>query len=273
MSTALAEQRSTIDWTRPLPLLTLLHPREYTPAMLAVLGLGIVGGWAGMQFLGWKLWMAAAFVIIVLLPIYIGKWRADRVRYGAPVMLLSILLTTQGAHTIEHIIQWVQYHGLYWTARQSNGLLSPANAEWVHFIWNWWVLITVVILLRSGMRNPWAYVLLAITIAHTFEHTYTFIRYQQVLAELRELGVPNVTAQGLPGILGRDGWLARSIWTRGTVFCSVPGLTTAPRLDVHFWWNVIEMSFLALAGHVFLRQSAVEPTSTPSEPYAITSVR
>ena len=56
------------------------------------------------------------------------------------------------------------------------------------------------------------------------------------------------------GIIGRDGWLARSVWTQGTIICSVPGLTTASRLDVHFWWNVIEMSLLAVSGHVFLRR-------------------
>jgi len=62
-----------------------------------------------------------------------------------------------------------------------------------------------------------------------------------------------VTAQGLPGIIGRDGWLARSVVTQGTFLCTLPGLTTAMRLDVHFWWNLIEMSLLLIAGSLFLR--------------------
>ena len=237
------------------PILRLLHPREHTAAVFKALALGIIAGWLTTYFLAWPLWAATFVVLAALLPIGILKWREEKLRYGTVVMLLSIVLTTQGFHTIEHLIQWAQYHILYWTARQSTGLLSPANAEWVHFVWNWLVLIIVVVLIRGGLRNFWAYLLLTVTIAHTFEHTYTFIRYLQVLHDLRGLGVTTVTAQGLPGILGQDGWLARSPWTRGTVLCSVPGLTTAVRLDVHFWWNALEMSLLAVAGHFFLRKN------------------
>ena len=32
------------------------------------------------------------------------------------------------------------------------------------------------------------------------------------------------------------------------------GLTTAVRLDVHFWWNALEMALLLMAGHVYLRK-------------------
>ena len=60
------------------------------------------------------------------------------------------------------------------------------------------------------MRNPWAWLLLAWTTAHTFEHSYMMVRYLIVLQDMRALGVTNVAAQGLPGILGRDGWLATS---------------------------------------------------------------
>ena len=119
------------------------------------------------------------------------------------------------------------------------------------------MLIAVVVLVRGGLRNIWGGLLLGVAIAHTVEHTYTFVRYLMVLQDLRELGVTNVTAQGLAGILGRDGWLARSAWTQGTFLCSIPGLTTAIRLDVHFWWNVVEMTLLTLAGHVYLRKTRV----------------
>ncbi len=55
--------------------------------------------------------------------------------------------------------------------------------------------------------------------------------------------------QGLPGILGRDGWLAYS------GLCGrIPGLTTASRIDVHFWWNTGEIVLLLLASHPFLKE-------------------
>jgi hypothetical protein len=168
-------------------------------------------------------------------------------------MLLSMILVAQGTHTIEHIVQWIQYYLLNMPARRSTGLLSAANAEWVHFVWNWAVMIVVLGLARGGVRNFWATLLLAVTTAHTLEHTYLFVRHLIVLSELHQMNVFNVTAQGLPGIIGRDGWLARSALTQNTFLCTLPGLTTAMRLDVHFWWNVIEMLLLLGAGAVFLR--------------------
>jgi hypothetical protein len=140
---------------------------------------------------------------------------------------------------------------LHWTARASTGLLSAANAEWVHFLWNWIVLLALIALLRGGMRNAWSWLLLAWALAHTLEHSYMFIRHLQVLDELRRVGVTSITAQGLPGVLGRDGWLARSEVTQGTFLCRLPGVTTATRLDVHFWWNIGE-TLLLLAANIFL---------------------
>jgi hypothetical protein len=198
--------------------------------------------------------MATLIVLVVLFPIGLLQWRDDLRRDGWLVMLLSIVVVSQGIHSIEHFVQWGQYHVLYWTTRQSNGLLSAANAEWVHFVWNWAVLIVVLLLIKGGMRNFWTYLLLAVAIGHTIEHTYMFIRHLQVLTELRDLGVTLLTAQGLPGICGRDGWLARSEFTRGTFLANIPGITTAIRLDVHFWWNAIEISLVLLAGHFYLRK-------------------
>jgi hypothetical protein len=39
----------------------------------------------------------------------------------------------------------------------------------------------------------------------------------------------------------------------------LPGLTTAMRLDVHFWWNMLEMSMLLVAAHFFLKHSVFYP--------------
>ncbi len=235
------------------PVLALLNPGRLAPAAAVAGAAGFAAAWALSRFWGFPLWSMTLTVLLALLPIGIIKWRDDRLRYGGTIMLLSIILIAQGVHTIEHIVQWVQYYVLYLPARRSNGLLSAANAEWIHFVWNWAVLLVVLALMRGGMRNWWAILLLTITLAHTIEHTYMFVRHLQVLGELQRFEVYTVRAQGLAGILGRDGWLARSPTTQGTFLCSLPGLTTAMRLDVHFWWNVIEMGLLLIAGSVFLR--------------------
>lgn len=247
---------------RRFPLLALLNPGRLARAVAVSFAVGLALGWAAFAFLGFPRWSITMIILLALLPVGLVKWRQDLRWYGATVMLLSIILVTQGVHTIEHVVQWLQYYVLYLPARQSTGLISAANAEWVHFVWNWAVLIVVVALVRGGIRNFWAMLLLVVTTAHTFEHTYLFIRHLLVLAELQQMSVFNVTAQGLPGILGRDGWLARSPATQGTFLCTLPGLTTAMRLDVHFWWNVIEMSLLLGAGSLFLRS---RPPGLPGE--------
>jgi hypothetical protein len=253
MSLTTHAARLTNSAERAFPVLTLLNPGRHLRAAALALAIGTGAGFAAHTIFGQPRWTVAAIALLVLLPVGVLKWRDDRRQYGATVMLLSMLLATQGVHTIEHIVQWAQYYLLMLPARQSTGLVSAANAEWVHFVWNWWVLGAVALLVRGGMRNWLAYALLAVTVAHAVEHTYLFTRYNITLGELRELGVTNLTAQGLAGIVGRDGWLARSPLTQNTFLCTLPGLTTAMRLDVHFWWNVVEMLLLLGAGSVFLR--------------------
>jgi hypothetical protein len=244
-----------------LPILTLLHPREVGPWAVAAFALGVGLGALEMAQLGWPLWAATATVLAVLMVPGVAKWRADARRYGRVAMVLSFALVAQGFHTIEHITQWVQYHILNFTATASTGLLSPANSEWVHFVWNWLLMVVILWLLRAGVRNEWSVMLLFWAFAHTMEHTYMFVRYLQVLDAMRQLGITDVTAQGLPGVLGADGWLARSDLTQGTFLCHLPGLTTATRLDVHFWWNLIEVTLLAFAANSYLGRAVSGPLS------------
>lgn len=246
------------------PILEVLNPREQTPWVFTALLAGMVIASLGMQWLGWPFWAAVAAMLGALLVPGVFKWRADQRRYGATVMGLSFLLAAQGFHSVEHIAQWMQYHVLGWEARWSVGLLSPANSEWVHFVWNTIVVVIVAVLVARGVRNGWAWALLAWALAHTLEHTYLFVRYLLILRELDGLGVTNITAQGLPGFFGQDGWLARSAALCGPFLSRLPGLTTANRIDVHFWWNTGELALLLLAAHTYLRTAlpARQPAST-----------
>lgn len=241
------------------PLLTLLHPREQTRAVLLLLPLAIVVWGIIVSAVGMPIWGATSIALGIMVLPGLFKWRADRMRYGSTGMVLSILLAMQGFHTIEHIVQWIQYHLLRWQPFKSSGLISSLNAEWVHFVWNWAVVLVVVYLVWGGMRNPIAWLLLIWTVAHASEHAYMMVRYLQLKHELGLLGMPNASAQGLPGILGRDGWLARSPTTQNTFLCRLPGVTTLVRLDIHFWWNVGETVLLLGAGHIFLRKRLSVP--------------
>jgi hypothetical protein len=261
--------QATLNRTRArrprLTLLELLDPREYTRSMLIQLVIGVIAGAAAMRWWGIPLWVATVGVLLVLLMPAVLKWRGDLRRFGATAMVISILLAVQGFHSVEHLVQLIEYHVLHWPMPLSSGLISAANAEWIHFLWNWIVLAMVVYLLREGMRNPWAWLLLAWSLAHSLEHTYLFVRYLEVLGELRRMGITDVGAQGLPGILGRDGWLASSPITQNTFVCRLPGVTTATRLDVHFWWNVGEVVLLIPAANRYmsgLLESDARPSSS-----------
>jgi hypothetical protein len=164
-------------------------------------------------------------------------------RWNTPALLLAGLLVLQGFHMLEHTAQLVQYYALDLPPARAQGLLAALNVEWVHFIWNWLVWGCLAYLMARGWRTPLVWALIAWATLHALEHTYLLVRYLQVVAELRALGLPLFdSAEGLPGILGRNGWLAYSS------FCGpVPGLSTAPRVAIHFGWNAGETLLLFLA--------------------------
>lgn len=234
------------------PIWELVNPRKHIFMALTVFMLSLVVDVLGMTRFGWKLWQATAFTLAVMIVAMMPKWRDDLRNYGIVAMMLSVLLMAQGFHMAEHLVQWAQYYVLNYTMQNSVGLLSPANSEWVHFVWNWSVLILVGTLVALGMRSNWGWALFIYAIAHTTDHTYLLIRFLQMSAKLKELCGKAVPAQGLPGIIGQGGWLAQSELTRGTWVSRIPFITTAIRLDVHFWWNMGETVLLLLAAHAFL---------------------
>lgn len=236
------------------PLLGLLHPREQTRLVALALALALLLWGVAVWAVGMPIWGATSAALGLLLVPGVRKWRADLRLHGPTVTALGVLLALQGFHSVEHVVQWLQFHWLGWLPQRSSGLISAANAEWVHFVWNWSVVAAVLYIVAGGMRNRWAWLLLLWSTAHAAEHSYMMARYLQLKAELGALGAPDVSAQGLPGILGRDGWLARSPATQDTFFCRIPAATTINRVDVHFWWNTGETLLLLLAGHTFLRR-------------------
>ena len=151
----------------------------------------------------------------------------------------------------------MQYHVLGWPLKASSGLISPLNAEIIHFSWNMAVLLVVIYLLTTGLRNGWMWLLLLWAVAHGAEHTYLFIIYLQEVQRLASEGLPLSAAQGLPGFFGKGGLLATNTPASGPIafLCTfAPALTSAPRLDIHFWWNVGEIGLLLPAAHVSMRR-------------------
>jgi hypothetical protein len=243
-----------------LPLLVLLRTYDYTRLFVALSVIGLLVDWLIVTRLKLPVWVAVVLMLGLLFYPAIRKWHIDGQRWGRSIMILSILLVTQGLHTIEHVAQWMQYHLLHWPLKESIGLISPLNAEVVHFAWNWIVLLTVVYLLWAGHRNCWMWALLVWASAHTAEHTYMFINYLGQVERLTRLGLPGSAAQGLPGFLGKGGWLATHAGssTPWSFICALaPVVKEAPRLDIHFWWNIGEIVLLVLAANLAVRQQLV----------------
>jgi hypothetical protein len=234
------------------PLRDLLSPRQMAAPLLAVLVIGGGAAAAAVRWLGVELWLAATAVLVALLIPAAAKWRDDARRYGMPAMVLSALIGLQMVRLAEHGAQWVQLHILRWTLFDATGLISGANPEWAQAVWSWGVLLALSYLFARGMRGPWAWALLAWAVLHAIEHTYLLAYYHQTVQELRALGMSGVPAERLPGILGRDGWLATSEATRGTAIGRLPGLTTAVRLDVHFWLALGGLALLLPAADAFM---------------------
>ena len=245
------QRRSTGD-----SLLAVFHPRGQLPLFAAAAIGGALIAWMATTQLSLPLWSAVVIVVAMLCYPAVRKWRLDRHELGTPAMVLSVLVATQGFHTIEHVAQFFQYHVLGWQAKASGGLISPLNAEIVHFSWNVAVWVVIAYLLLAGSRNVWMWLLMAWATAHLAEHTYLFANYLQAIGRLRSEGLPLAAAQGMPGFFGKGGWLAANAPAAGPIayLCSVaPGLTAAPRLDVHFWWNMGEVALLLPAAHYAMR--------------------
>jgi hypothetical protein len=240
-----------------MTVLSLLHPRAQTRSLLILFAVGLLVAGLGMTQAGLPLWGGTTIVLGLIAYPAALKWRDDIARWGLPLAVLGILLALQGFHTVEHVVQYIQFHWLHWPPKKASGLLSAANAELVHFVWNWAVCLTVGYLLRAGLRNLWGYLLLAWAFAHTLEHTYLFLQYVDAVRVLWSQDAALSFAQGLPGIFGRHGWLDTTGWQYApTAFlCRLtPQLITSTRLDVHFWWNVGETGLLLPFAHVAVRR-------------------
>jgi hypothetical protein len=160
-------------------------------------------------------------------------------------LLLGLVLIVQGMHTVEHLVQIIESYRLDYPPVRSLGIVSSLNVEWVHFGWNWIAWAGMAIAWFLGVRS-WAMTLLfAWLTAHSLEHTYMLVRYLEVMRQMDRLKLPKLgSSEVLPGVLGRDGWLA--LHAPGTRKWFGP-LTSAPRVAIHLWWNVGEVAFMILA--------------------------
>ena len=146
---------------------------------------------------------------------------ADRLVATPWIALLGFLALSQTAHLFEHVAQMVQIHVLHLSGANAQGIVGQLNIEWVHFIWNALVLVTLVALLPHFRTNPWLIAVTPLAAWHFVEHSVMITTYLQT-------GV-----SGTPGLLSSGGLL-------------FGGLPIA-RPDLHFLYNFAETIPLLMA--------------------------
>ncbi len=171
--------------------------------------------------LGLQLWQIGVLVLLAWCPL-VGYVMTIIYRlYGAGLAFLFLLLVGQAAHLIEHTAQMVEIHILGIPPKQANGIIGQLNTEWVHLIWNSWVLLFCFFLFYWFRKNPWLIVLFIFGIWHEAEHLYIISQYIQT------------------GLAGNPGLIAKG----GLIGGGLP----ITRPDLHFLYAVFEETLLVLA--------------------------
>jgi hypothetical protein len=154
---------------------------------------------------------------------------ADRLVATPWIALLGFLALSQTAHLLEHVAQMVQIHVLHLVGANAQGIVGQLNIEWVHFVWNALVLVTLVVLVAHFRTNPWLIAVTPLAAWHFVEHSVMIATYLQT-------GV-----SGTPGLLSSG----------GLVFGGLP----IARPDLHFLYNLVETVPLLLAWVVEIRRA------------------
>jgi hypothetical protein len=148
-----------------------------------------------------------------LLPItdvVVATWRTA----GAWLALYFVLALTQTGHVMEHVVQVTQLRILGLSGEHAHGVFGALDIEWVHFVWNAWVMVAVVALLLGRQRNLWLWIAAPLAAWHLLEHTVLIVLYLVTGTE------------GSPGLLAVGGLLANGV--------------PLARPDLHLVYNLVE---------------------------------
>ncbi len=191
-----------------------------TISFIVLSGLASLGGILFARLHAWPLWAMALAALAPMLP-FLATQTLGIYRRNQWLALFTVLVFTQGGHVIEHLAQMYQIHVLGLRGIAAQGIFGVFNIEWVHFGWNTWILVAVVLLVRAFRTNPWLWATLVAAVWHELEHVAIMVAYLTT-------GVA-----GTPGLLAHGGLIG--------------GGLPLSRPDLHFLYNLIESIPLAAA--------------------------
>ncbi len=168
-------------------------------------------------WLGGPMWLVAILVIAAWMPVFCKSMQWLHARYQW-ISVLFLLVVAQGLHFLEHLAQMIEIHLLGYSGVNANGIIGQLNTEWVHFLWNSWVLLMAFWLLFHFPKNMWLVSLFIFAIWHEIEHIYIMSVYLRT------------NHPGLPGLIARGGLIG--------------GGLPITRPDLHFLYAVFEEGML-----------------------------
>ena len=207
----------------------LVQVRSVPAQVIVLAALASYGALILAVLQGLPLWARVLAMLLPWLPVFAGEMVWTYRHYGW-LALFYVLVVTQVGHFFEHVAQVVQIHALGLKGANARGVFGALDIEWVHFLWNSWIILAVVALLASRFRrNPWLWATLAIAGWHELEHAYIMSVYL------------STGKAGTPGLLAQGGAIA--------------GGLPLSRPDLHFLYNLIETTPLLLAFAYQLRRT------------------
>lgn len=209
----------------------LLDVRGVPTQVVMTVVLASYGGIVLAAVAGWPLW---GVVLAALLPwgLVLVKELQFTWRHHGWIALFYLLVVTQGGHLLEHFIQFMQVNAFGLSGEAAAGVFGALDTEWVHFVWNTWVLAATIPLVLRYRTNRWLWLALAAAVWHEVEHAYLIVEYVRTGLE------------GNPGLLSEGGVVA--------------GGLPASRVNLHFYYNLVETIPLFAAFGVTLKQARNE---------------
>jgi hypothetical protein len=205
----------------------LLSLGNVPPRVILVTVLASYVGQVLAELQGWPLWGIVLATLSPWIPLFFAEI-AWTYRHYQWLALFYVLVLTQSGHVMEHVAQMFQIHVLKLSGPKARGIFGALDIEWVHFLWNTWIIAAVLLLLYRFRRNPWLWVSLLIAGWHEAEHLIIMAKY---LATGR---------QGTPGLLATGGAIGGGV---------------LPRPDLHFLYNIVETAPLVGGFFYQLRRS------------------
>ena len=203
--------------------------RGLSTGSTALVCMGSLGGLAFAYLEGWPLWAMGAAVVLPWVPVFYGDLVWIYQRYPWLALFYGVVVT-QGGHCLEHVSQMIQIHVLGLSGPAAQGIFGALNNEWVHFVWNTWVILAVALLLSRYADNRWLWLTAALAGWHEIEHAFIFSVYL------------HTGLSGTPGLLSHGG----ALW----------GGLPVSRPDLHFLYNVLESAPLFVAFLLQVRRDA-----------------